>query len=75
MGGLANRAKALEWQERLQRFEASELLVGVRPPQPLLTAGIASRIDLVQPVFEEAFHGQAVESVEGDRVAEAAAAV
>ena len=47
----------------------------VRPPQPPLTAGIASRIDLGRSVFEEAFHGQAVESVEGNRVAEAVAAV
>jgi hypothetical protein len=36
--------------------------VGVRPPQPVLTAAIASRADLVHPVFEEAFHGQAGES-------------
>jgi hypothetical protein len=46
-----------------------------RPPQPYLTVPIASRIDLVHPVFKEAFHGQAGESGEGTGVAEAVAAV
>ena len=67
-----------KWSQEQVEDSGEQLLLYshcVRPPQPLLTAGIASRIDLVQPVFEEAFHGQAVESVEGDRVAEAAAAV
>jgi len=51
------------------------LLMRVRPPQPHLTAGIASRVDLVQPVSEKAFHGQSGESSEGAGVAGAAATV
>ena len=47
----------------------------VHPPQPFLTVGIASRVDLVHPVFKEAFHGQAGESREGTGVAGTAAAV
>lgn len=46
-----------------------------RPPQPFLTVPIASRVDLVHPVFKKACHGQAGESGEGTGVAEAVAAV
>jgi len=46
-----------------------------RPPQPDLTALIASRVDTFQPVFKEATHGTTGRSAEGRGMAAAAAAV
>ena len=46
-----------------------------RPPQPALTALIASRVDTFQPVFKEATHGTTGRSAEGRGMAAAAAAV
>jgi transposase-like protein len=48
---------------------------GERPPQPALTALIASRVDTFQPVFQEATHGSTGRSAEGRGMAAAAAAV
>ena len=48
---------------------------GERPPQPALTALIASRVDTFQPVFKEATHGTTGRSAEGRGMAAAAAAV
>jgi hypothetical protein len=50
-------------------------MAGVRPPQPILTAQIASRVDLVHPVFKEAGYGTAGGSAEVFGVAAAAEAV
>jgi hypothetical protein len=46
-----------------------------RPPQPILTAQIASRVDLVHPISKEAGHGAAGRSAEVCGMAAAAAAI
>jgi len=46
-----------------------------RPPQPALTALIASRVDTLQPVFKEATHGTTGRPAEVRGMAAAAAAV
>jgi hypothetical protein len=46
-----------------------------RPPQPALTALIASRVDKFQPVFKEATHGSTGRSAEVRGMAATAAAV
>jgi transposase len=48
---------------------------GERPPQPLLTAQIASRVELIHPVSKESGHGEAGRSAEVGGVAAAAAAI
>ena len=48
---------------------------GERPPQPALTALIASRVDTFQPVFKEATHGSASRPTEVRGMAATAAAV
>lgn len=48
---------------------------GVRPPQPVLTGHIASRVDLVHPDMKEAVDGSTGRSTEAGGVATAAAAV
>ena len=53
-----------------QTFDESE-----RPPQPALTALIASRVDTFQPNFNEATHDSTGRSAEGRGMAAAAAAV
>lgn len=47
----------------------------VRPPQPVLTGPIASRVDVVHPESKEACDGSAERSTEAGGVAAAAAAV
>ena len=49
--------------------------LGERPPQPALTALIASRVDTFQPVFKEATHGSASRPAEVRSMAATAAAV
>jgi len=58
-----------------QLITADTLLDGERPPQPALTALIASRVDTFQPVFKEATHGLTGRPEEVRGMAATAAAV
>jgi putative transposase len=76
-GGLrvdqAKRLKDLEKENaRLKRLLAD---AGVRPPQPVLTCRIASRVGIVHPESTEACDGSAGRSTEVGGVASAAGAV
>jgi|694.fasta_scaffold82560_2 hypothetical protein len=57
------------------RDPAQQGVKSVRPPQPILTAQIASRVDLVHPVSKEGGYGSAGGSAEVFGVAATAEAV
>ncbi|MFN7814308.1 MAG: hypothetical protein ACK5SI_16820 [Planctomycetia bacterium] len=57
------------------RMAPGEIVQSVRPPQPILTAQIASRVDLVHPVSKEGGYGSAGGSAEVFGVAATAEAV
>jgi transposase InsO family protein len=59
----------------LKQVGVGTLYIGVRPPQPILTAQIASRVALVHPVSKEAGYGSAGRSAEVFGVAATAEAV
>ena len=44
-------------REAIEGGSGEPFAAGERPPQPALTALIASRVDAFQPVFKEATHG------------------
>ena len=63
--------------EELPRVAGTSIPVcqGERPPQPVLTALIASRVDTFQPAFKEVTHGSTGRSAEVRGMAATAAAV
>jgi len=63
------------WKKQLMAQVAELFADGERPPQPALTALIASRVDKFQPVFKEATHGSTGRSAEVRGMAATAAAV
>lgn len=71
----ATEAEARAIWERAITWRKRTGINGVRPPQPVLTGSIASRVDVFHPESTEACDGSAGRSTEVGGVAGAAAAV